>query len=56
MLRGMKDIFDSIEYGNSLQEESISQLSKLRRDTNIGNLIGTVQRHNTNKMIEKMMK
>ena len=56
MLRGMKDIFDSIEYGNSLQEESIAQLSKLRRDTNIGNLIGTVQRHNTNKMIEKMLK
>lgn len=56
MIHGMKSIFDSIEYGNSLQEESIAQLSKVRRDTNIGNLIGTVQHHNTNKMLEQMLK
>lgn len=54
-MQGMRAIFDSIEYGNYLQEESIEQLSKARRDMNIGNLIGTVQRHNTNKMLQQML-
>lgn len=40
----MDAVYDAIEHGNSLQEQSIDVLSKTRRDANIGTLIGTVQR------------
>lgn len=55
MLQGMNAIYNAIDYGNALQEETITEISKVRRDMNIGNIIGTVQRHNTNKMLEELV-
>lgn len=37
------------------QEDSIEILNKIRRDNNIGNLIGTAQRHNTNKSLKALL-
>ena len=51
--RGM---WKTIEDGNELQLDTINNLSKMRRNMNTGNVIGTVQRHNTNKMLEQMVK
>lgn len=50
----LNNIYDAIEQGNSLQEDSINILSKTRRDTNISNIVGIAQRHNTNKMLKSI--
>lgn len=55
MMIGFNAVYNAIEYGNDLQEDSIEILSKTRRDINIGNMIGTVQRHNTNKMLDSLL-
>lgn len=47
-------LYSVIEEGNELQGETINILSKARRDINIGNVVGTVQRHNTNKYLDGM--
>lgn len=52
---GFSEVYNAIEYGNELQEKSIKILSKSRRDNNIANLVGTAQRHNTNKMLESLL-
>ena len=56
MMSGFNAVYNAIEYGNELQEDTIDVLSKARRDMNVGNIVGTVQRHNTNKMLKSMLK
>ena len=56
MAGSMNAIYDAIEQGNDLQEDTINVLSKTRRDQNIGNILGIVQRHNTNKTLKSMLK
>ena len=53
---GFNAVYNAIEDGNELQLDTINNLSKMRRNMNTGNVIGTVQRHNTNKMLEQMVK
>lgn len=53
---GFNAVYNTIEDGNELQLDTINNLSKMRRNMNTGNVIGTVQRHNTNKMLEQMVK
>lgn len=53
---GFNAVYNAIEDGNELQLDTINNLSKMRRNMNTGNAIGTVQRHNTNKMLEQMVK
>ena len=53
---GFNAVYNAIEDGNELQLDTINNLSKMRRIMNTGNVIGTVQRHNTNKMLEQMVK
>lgn len=55
MMSGFNAVYNAIEYGNDLQENSIEVLSKARRDSNIGNLVGTVQRHHSNKMLSSLL-
>lgn len=55
MMSGFDAVYDAISYGNDLQEESVSILSKTRRDNNISNLVGTVQRHKSNKMLSSLI-
>lgn len=55
MMSGFDAVYDAISYGNDLQEESVKVLSKTRRDNNIANLVGTVQRHNSNKMLSTLI-
>lgn len=55
MMDGFYAVYGAIEYGNDLQEKSIDVLTQTRRDVNIGNLVGTVQRHNANKMLESLL-
>ena len=53
---GFNAVYNAIEDGNELQLDTINNLSKMRRNMNTGNVIGTVQRPNTNKMLEQMVK
>ncbi len=53
MMDGLYGVYHAIEYGNEIQEESVQILTKARRDVNIGNLAGIVQRHNVNKLLKK---
>lgn len=53
---GFNAVYNAMEDGNELQLDTINNLSKMRRNMNTGNVIGTVQRHNTNKMLEQMVK
>lgn len=55
MMDGFNAVYNAIEYGNDLQEDSIEMLTRTRRDINIGNLVGAVQKHNTNKMLESLL-
>lgn len=55
MKQGFNAVYNAIEDGNDLQAETIDILSKTRRDMKTGNFIGTVQRHNTNKMLQDML-
>ncbi len=55
MKTGFNAVYNAIDYGNELQEDSIKILSKTRRDNNIGNLIGTFQRHHTNKTLDALL-
>ena len=55
MKTGFNAIYNAIEYGNELQEDSIEILNKTRRDNNVSNLLGTVQRHNTNKALKGLL-
>lgn len=55
---GLGAIYAQLERGNDINEEMLDtlvnnnkQLSKVRRDMNIGTVIGTVQRHKTNKIL-----
>lgn len=54
MMAGFNAVYNAIEDGNDVQAETLAMMSKTRRDANVGNLIGTVQRHNTNKMLKKI--
>lgn len=53
---GFNAVYNAIEKGNELQLDTINNLSTMRRNMNTGNMIGTVQRHNSNKMLEQMVK
>ena len=55
MMAGFGAVYNAIEVGNDIQADTLSMLSKTRRDNNIGHFIGTVQRHNTNKMLEELV-
>lgn len=55
MKTGFNAVYNAIDYGNELQEDSIQILSKTRRDNNVGNLIGTIQRHHTNKTLDALL-
>lgn len=55
MMSGFHAVYNAIESGNELQKDSIEILSKARRDSNIGNLIGTAQRYRTNKMLNSLL-
>ena len=52
MMQGFTAVYNAIEDGNDIGEEALAILSKTRRDINIGNIIGTAQRHNTNKTLK----
>lgn len=52
MMQGFSAVYNAIEDGNDIQEETMAILSKTRRDVNLGNIVGTVQRHNTNKILK----
>lgn len=52
---GLGYVYNAIEEGNYLQEESINELTKVRRTVRNGNFIGTIQRHNTNKRLDKLI-
>lgn len=52
MMQGFTAVYNAIEEGNEIQEETMAVLSKTRRDVNIGNIVGTAQRHNTNKILK----
>ncbi len=52
MMQGFTAVYNAIEDGNDIGEETMAILSKTRRDVNIGNIVGTVQRHNTNKILK----
>lgn len=52
MMQGFSAVYNAIEDGNDIQEETMAILSKTRRDINLGNIVGTVQRHNTNKILK----
>lgn len=56
MMTGFSAVYNAIEEGNELQLDTIEQLSKTRKAVNLGTVIGTVQRHNTNKMLEELLK
>ncbi len=55
MRQGFTAIYDAVETGNEIQQSTLATLSKTRRDMNISNIIGTVQHHNTNKKIDKVL-
>lgn len=55
MMAGFGAVYNAIEEGNDIQADTLSMLSQTRRDNNIGHFIGTVQRHNTNKMLEELV-
>ncbi len=55
---GLSAIYSELERGNDISADMLDtlsqnnkQLSKVRRDMNIGTVIGTVQRHKTNKIL-----
>ncbi len=55
---GLGAIYAELERGNDISADMLDtlaknnkQLSKVRRDMNVGTLIGTVQRHKTNKIL-----
>ena len=52
MMQGFAAVYSAIEDGNDIGEETLAILSKTRRDVNIGNIVGTAQRHNTNKILK----
>ncbi len=52
MMQGFTAVYSAIEDGNDIGEETLAILSKTRRDVNIGNIVGTAQRHNTNKILK----
>lgn len=54
MVQGFAAVYNAIEVGNDIGEETLAILSKTRRDVNIGNIVGTVQRHNTNKILNDL--
>lgn len=55
MRQGFTAIYDAIETGNEIQQSTLATLSKTRRDMNIGNIIGTVQHHSTNKKLDEYL-
>ncbi len=55
MRQSFTAIYDAIETGNEIQQSTLATLSKTRRDMNIGNIIETVQHHNTNKKLDKVL-
>lgn len=55
MRQGFNAIYDAIETGNEIQQDTLAVLSKTRRDMNIGNIIETVQHHKTNKKLDEIL-
>jgi len=53
--QGLNALYEQAEYNNFLQAQTLNEVSKTRRDMNIGNIVGTVQRHNTNKMLKELV-
>ena len=52
MMQGLHAVYAEIESGNEVQAEMAGILEKTKRDMNIGTVIGTIQRHNTNKLLK----
>lgn len=55
MRQGFTAIYEAIETGNEIQQSTLATLSKTRREMNVGNIIGAVQHHNTNKKLDKFL-
>jgi len=55
MNQGFGAIYAAVDEGNELQAETVSRLSKIRRDINIGNAVGTYQRDITNSYLDELI-
>lgn len=49
MRSGFSMLYNAIEEGNEINSQVLDGVSKTRRDMNIANVVGTVQRHNISK-------
>ncbi len=55
MMAGFQAVYQSIEDGNAIQSNVLHTLAKTRRDINIGNAAGVIQRNHTNKMLAELL-